>query len=198
MSKIEKYDDMILIEKLGSRGKDAQVYSCQKTTRSKIMALKMFRKNKNEEGIESEFNFLKKAYRLNLAPKPIAYSLTKKYITMEMIGKNTLFHYIQKNHKMTTRQQKDMIEILEILDKNDLFHGDVSPSNFMIDNTGRMYIIDFGMSKKIDDKFKLKNGDNSNIKLGIVFFILKIREIFPDFEPKHLITKVKSLLDLKK
>ena len=116
---------------------------------------------------------------------------------MEMIGEKTLYHYIKKHGKMTNLQQKDMIEILKILDDNDIFHGDISPSNFILDNNNNLFIIDFGMSKIIDDKFEKKNGKDSNVKLGITVFILKIREIIPDFEPKILLKKVKSLLNLK-
>jgi serine/threonine protein kinase len=109
----------------------------------------------------------------------------------------SLFDVIKKNGKMTKKHQTDVIKILEILDKNKIFHGDVSPLNFMFDKNGKMYIIDYGMSKNIDSKFLKKYGNNSNIKLGLTVFILNIRKVIPDFEPTVLTRKIFQYLDLK-
>ncbi len=55
---------------------------------------------------------------------------------------------------------KDGSQILHILAKNNIVHGDAHLSNFMIDDTGKLNIIDFGQAKKIvrrDDVIKPKH-----------------------------------------
>jgi tRNA A-37 threonylcarbamoyl transferase component Bud32 len=192
-SQTEYIDNMKILGKLGSRGKDAQVYEVKH--KNKSIALKAFRKNKNINGIKNEYEFLKKTYKLGISPKVYSINTEKKYITMEKM-EETLFSHIKKTGKMTNKEQNDMIEILEILDVNDIFHGDISPSNFIFDKDHRLYIIDYGMTKEITPQFIKKNGEDSNTKLGITFFILRVREIFPDFEPKILLKKVHSLLNI--
>jgi hypothetical protein len=60
----------------------------------------------------------------------------------------------------------------------------------------KLYIIDFGMSKKMTDSFISKHSENANIKQGITFFILKIREVIPQFEPRLLTEEVFKYLKL--
>ena len=198
--KEERLKSMELISKLGSHGKDAQVYSV--LNRNKKMAIKLFKKSKKIESIEQEIEFQKKIYKLGLCPKPYSMSSANKYISMQQIGDGeTLWNRIVKHKgKMSVKEQKDLIEILEILDYQNIFHGDVSASNFLFDSddSDRLYIIDFGMSNNIDEKFLKKNGKDANIKLGLTFFIVRVREEFPEFQPKLLLKKVQSLLDLPK
>lgn len=184
---------MEVIGKLGSRGKDAQVYEVVMKGNKNTVALKLYRKNKNNKCIEEEYKFLKKAYKLGVGPKVYKIDKKNKYITMERLNE-TLYSHIKKTGKMTLKDQTDLIDILEILDNNNIFHGDVSPSNFLYGEDGNLYILDFGMSQHIDQKFLNKHGDNPNVKLGITFFILRIREVIPTFEPKILLKKVHSLL----
>jgi len=55
---------------------------------------------------------------------------------------------------------KDRSQILRILAKNNIVHGDDHLNNFMIDDAGKLKIIDFGQAKKIvrrDDVIKPKH-----------------------------------------
>jgi predicted Ser/Thr protein kinase len=187
-----KLDDFVVVDaELGKKGKDGNLFIVHRGNRS--MIAKVF-KNKNIEKIEAETFFLKKGYELGISPKTYGYG--NNYILMDRL-EYSLFDVIKKNGKMTKKHQTDVIKILEILDKNKIFHGDVSPLNFMFDKNGKMYIIDYGMSKNIDSKFLKKYGNNSNIKLGLTVFILNIRKVIPDFEPTVLTRKIFQYLDLK-
>ena len=188
-------------QKSQKKGKDGTITF--ETRRKKEVVIKTFRSNKNSDDIKNEVSMLKKAYKLGVAPKVYSYSYgcdkegDKPHIVMERLGK-TIFEYMKNTGKISLRHQKQIISILECLDKNRIFHGDVSPLNFMTgkDDSSDLYIIDFGMAKKMDDAFIKKHGENANVKLGISVFILKVREQMPSFEPVLLLKKVYSLLKL--
>lgn len=187
-------DGMKVVSKL-EKGKEGQLYRVLR--RKQPMIAKVYRKNKNQESVEDEYHFLKKGYELGISPKVYGYNVgTVNYIVMGEL-KQTIFEDIKKTGKLTNQQQTRIIKIMEILDENNLFHGDVSPLNFMTDDNGEIQIIDYGMSKWIDDKFIDKHGVDSNVKLGLTFFVVKTRKFFPDFNPKLITKKIFSKLDLK-
>lgn len=187
-------DGMIVIEDIHKKGKDGKLL---KVLRGKTeMIMKLFRKNKNIDKIEEEFYFLLKCSKLGISPRTYGYNFGKyNYILMEELDK-TLFDHIKKYGEIQEKYQKQIIKLLETLDKNKIFHGDISPLNFMFDKNGKLYIIDYGMSQNMDEKFIKKYGKDANIKYGITAFILKLREISPTFNPVLLRNKVFSKLDL--
>lgn len=54
---------------------------------------------------------------------------------------------------ITEIQQKQILDIFIKLDDALVFHGDSNILNYMLKNN-KIYIIDFGMSKHIDEKLK--------------------------------------------
>ena len=190
---------MSSLKKSVKKGKDGIITFHKRGKRDVIT--KTFRKNKNRDAIDQEIYFMKKAHRLGISPKihEIDVDDDKPYIVMDELGK-TLVDYINKTGKLSQTHQRQIISILETLDKNCIFHGDISPLNFMSgkgDESTRLYIIDFGMAKKMDKAFITEHGKNANVKLGITFFILKIREQYPAFMPDLLLKKVHSTFVLK-
>jgi tRNA A-37 threonylcarbamoyl transferase component Bud32 len=178
------------------KGKDGTITIVKKGRKNVVK--KTFRKNKNREEIKNEVAMMKKGHRLGISPKVYEYNEDDHpYILMDELGK-TLFEYMKKTGKISKDHQRQVISILEKLDENRIFHGDISPLNFMSgkEDSNKLYIIDYGMSKKMDKDFIQKHGENANVKLGITFFILKVRDQYPAFEPELLLKKVFSTLDL--
>jgi len=181
------------------KGKDGTVTVIE--TGKKRMVRKTFRKNKNREEIDNEVKMMKKGHNLGISPKVYTYfkgnESENPYIDMEELGQ-TLFDIIKKEGNISDKYQQQIISILETLDANHIFHGDISPLNFMIgtEKNDRLYIIDYGMAKKMDSAFIKKNSKDANVKLGITVFILKIREQCPEFKPELLLKKVYSTLSL--
>jgi tRNA A-37 threonylcarbamoyl transferase component Bud32 len=179
-------DGAICKEKFGKNGKNNVVY-------------KVFKKNKNKEELKKELKFMKKGYDLGISPRVYDYSVdgNNPYIIIEEMDK-TLYDLMKDDCVISDDMQYQMIDILETLDRNRIFHGDVSPLNFMTShsNPDKLYIIDYGMSKEMDKKFIKEHSEHANIKQGITFFILKIREQNPDFQPKILLDKVMKTLSL--
>jgi len=173
------------------RGKDGEIKV------NKNMVSKVFNENKSSNQIRKEYEFMEKAYKLGISPRPFSVNYKDtKYILMEKLD-HTLFEEIKKTGKLSTKRQHEIIKILHLLDTHRIFHGDVSPLNFMVKKSkDKLYIIDFGMSKKMTDSFIEKHSENANIKQGITFFILKIREVIPQFEPLLLTKEVFKYLKL--
>jgi serine/threonine protein kinase len=47
---------------------------------------------------------------------------------------------------------KELLRIFDYIHKNNIIHRDIKPSNIMIDYTGKIYLIDFGISKQNDNE----------------------------------------------
>ena len=78
-----------------------------------------------------------------------------------------------------------------LLKMSDFKRGDSNILNYMLKNN-RIYIIDFGMSKPIDDKFKKKiKEERPNFTLMNLGFILKLKDLkCPSTAYKYLINFV--------
>ena len=193
---LKTFDGMKVVSIIGKTGRDGQVFKVLRG--KKPMVAKVFRKNKNKEEIRREFYFLKKGYELGISPRVYGYNINENnYILMDELSGGTLYEEIETSGgKLSVRNQNKIIKILETLDGAEIFHGDISPLNFMKNSEGDIFIIDYGMAKAMNSKFIKKYGKNPNIKLGLSFFVLKIRKIFPDFEPKLIMKKIMSKLKL--
>lgn len=89
------------------------------------------------------------------------------YMVMEYIEGITLKEYLQKNGEKISWQlvlemMYPVIKSLQAVHKAGIIHRDISPDNIMVDNNGKITIIDFGASRySEDDKTKtimLKKG----------------------------------------
>jgi tRNA A-37 threonylcarbamoyl transferase component Bud32 len=188
-------DGMIIIQDINKKGKDGKLLRVCRGRKQMIM--KLFRKNKNPDMIEKEFLFLEKGADLGISPKTYGYNTgVHNYIVMEEL-EYTLLDHIKKHGCIKEKYQKQMIRILETLDKHSIFHGDISLLNFMFDKTGKLFIIDYGMAKDMNETFIKKYSKDANIKYGITALILKLREIDPNFKCDILTQKVFSKLHLK-
>jgi serine/threonine-protein kinase RIO1 len=176
------------------KGKDGEIKYGDK------IVSKVFKKNKDSSEIEKEYRFLEKAYELGVAPRPIEYQSKGrvKYIAMEKLDE-TLFDIMKRTGDVSEEYQKEMIRILHILDKNKIFHGDISALNFMKKKGDKkLYIIDFGMSQEMTKEFIDEHSKNANIKEGISVFILRLRELVPTFDPILLKNEVFKYLNIRK
>lgn len=165
------------IEKqIGTQGKDGTTYLVSTSNNLKY-AMKTFKKRKSENKIEEESKLQKIAAKANICPKVIEVNLNKKFIVMERMNKHLVDVMKENNGNLTLQQQKYIINIFQTLDKIKVFHGDSNILNYMYKGK-KLYIIDFGMSKEINEKFvKQKRTENPNIDIGLLGFILKLREM---------------------
>ena len=73
------------------------------------------------------------------------------YFTMELIAGKTLDKWI--NEKITVKRtlgiMKQIVDAVAHAHKQGIIHRDLKPSNIMVDNSGKPYVMDFGIAKEM-------------------------------------------------
>lgn len=184
--KIEKIDKYVKISKLGYAGKEGVVYLVKNTINNQLYAMKCFKKNKSTKTLKNEIELQKMCADIDISPHIIDYDTISKYIVMEKMDINLYNILKSQNGELTISQQKGIISIFQKLDEIGIFHSDPNPLNFMFKNN-KIYIIDFGFAKKIDNKLIQKYKTlTPNMTFMIIGFILKMKEQLPNIRYKVL------------
>lgn len=186
-NKIDKYSR---IRQLGNKGKEGITYLVSDKN-NREFAMKTFRKTKSSNTLKNEYILQKKAASVGIAPRVVEYDSISKYIVMEMMDCH-LVEILGKNKARLSRSyQYQILDIFEKLDEVKVFHGDSNILNYMIKN-GRVYIIDFGFSREINDRLVKKLGTSTpNTNIMTLGLILKLKELNCDpFSWKYLIKKL--------
>jgi len=171
-----KLDKYIKLEQLGNTGKEGVTYLV-KTNGGRYFAMKTFKKKKSSERLRHEADLQQIASEFGIAPKVIEIDTVSKYIVMEKMDKHLVDVMKEQNGNLTEDQQKQIIYIFKKLDEAKVFHGDSNILNYMY-KKNKLYMIDFGMSKKIDNKLITKLKTNTpNMSLMNLGFILKLKEL---------------------
>tara|TARA_B100002019_G_C21118679_1_gene522199 strand:- start:54 stop:788 length:735 start_codon:yes stop_codon:yes gene_type:complete len=164
------------IKQLGNVGKEGTTYLVENEDKH-LYAMKQFKSTKSSTNIEKEAELQKIAANYDLSPRIYEVNLEQKFIVMEKLDINLCQILKQNNGELTDNIQLHIINIINKLDDIGVFHGDPNPSNFMIHN-GKVYIIDFGFSKKIDSQLIEKYTDKPNKNFMVLGLVLKLREMF--------------------
>ena len=174
--KKNKVDKYTRIRQLGNKGKEGICYLV-KDSKNKEFAMKTFRKTKSSNTLKTEYILQKTAASVGISPRVVEYDSVSKYIVMEKMDEHLMDVMKKQKGNLTKTQQLQIIEIYKKLDDVKVFHGDSNLLNYMIKGK-KIYIIDFGFSKEINDKFIKKIGTNiPNLKLMTLGFILKLKEL---------------------
>jgi tRNA A-37 threonylcarbamoyl transferase component Bud32 len=172
---------------LGHKGKEGKTYLVRNDNRE--YAMKTFPRRKSSAMIIREVSLQRRAAEFGVSPSIIEYNLDNKFIVMEKLD-TTLLDILKKQRgKLTIRQQKRILEIFQLLDQARVFHADPNPLNFMEKNR-ILYIIDFGMAKDIDKRIIKEHGETPNIQLGVLGFILKLKELSQNINCSYLLKYV--------
>lgn len=181
LSKRDMIEDILfykyeIIKQLGKEGKDGITYLV-KDKKGNEYALKKFKDNKFPNSIKKEVELQKLASKEGICPKIIDFDTTGcKYIVMEKLDDHLTDKITSNKGVISKRDQKQLISIFKKLDKAGVFHADSNALNYMFKG-GKLYIIDFGMSKRIDDNLlKELNTKQPNMDLMLLGFILKLKE----------------------
>jgi tRNA A-37 threonylcarbamoyl transferase component Bud32 len=171
---IDRYEK---IKRLGNKGKEGITYLVKDKINKREYAMKTFNKRKSSANIKKEADLQKKASEKGVCPKVIDVDLVSNCIIMEKMDEH-LFDVMKKQcGNLTENQQKQILDIFIRLDDACVFHGDSNILNYMLKNN-KIFLIDFGMSKYIDDKLKRKlKEDRPNFTLMNLGFILKLKDL---------------------
>ena len=160
---------------IGNEGKEGVTYLV-KDRNGDPLAMKVFRKTKSPVTLRNEADLQQTAAVQGAAPKVIEVDTVMKTITMERMDRH-LLDVILSNQCLNESQQRGVVRLFNRLDDAGVFHGDSNLLNYMLRGK-KIYLIDYGMSKLIDDNFiKKVKTSRPNITLMALGFILKLKEL---------------------
>ncbi len=160
---------------IGNEGKEGVTYLV-KDVNGNPLAMKVFRKTKSPITLRKEADLQQTAAVQGAAPNVIEVDTVMKTITMERMDRH-LLDVILSNQCLSESQQRGLVRLFNRLDDAGVFHGDSNLLNYMLRGK-RIYLIDYGMSKMIDDNFiKKVKTSRPNITLMALGFILKLKEL---------------------
>ena len=171
-----------IIKQLGTEGKEGTCYLVE-NRKGERYAMKCFAKSKSSNMLQKEALAQKEVAKYDLAPKIKEVNEDEKYIVMDHLDRN-LFDIVKKNNgEIPDAYQKKVTTLISKLDETGIFHGDPNPANFMLKGQ-KMYIIDFGFAKDIDEKLiKKYDTQTPNKKFMPIGLILKLKEIYRNHNP---------------
>ncbi|WP_372365169.1 protein kinase [Candidatus Uabimicrobium sp. HlEnr_7] len=153
------------IEKELGRGGMGVVYKAYDTQYDIYVALKLITKQGfSEKDLKQFSQEVKTLARLN-HPNIVRFyefaTAPKLYFTMEYVDGHTLAESIENYQVKSLWLINAMITVCQALDyshKQGVIHRDIKPSNIMIDNSGAVKIMDFGVAKQDNKQSLSKSG----------------------------------------
>ena len=164
---------------LGADGKEGITYlaSAKKAFRGNVLdmdvrvmrnqdiAVKTFKRTKSIKRIMSEAEFQQKCACLGVCPPVYGVNTEEKYIVMQAL--DSLPAKTWANSSLPDDLQYMICALMARMDEAKIMHNDSNALNIMLDVSGRPYIIDLGLAKKIDKKVTRKHGEHPNISVTL-------------------------------
>ena len=157
-----KNDSMIVINKklyeidkkneLG-KGHYGNVYAGKDITGNKEVAIKIIKKYRKSKNKKNEIDCLKKLTDSDYIVKfyENGYVDNKEYIIMELFDGYELYSWIKNNEtfseKHSTLVIKQVLNAIKYLHSKSIVHRDIKPENILLNKSGKLKLIDFGLSK---------------------------------------------------
>lgn len=176
-------DQYQVIKQIGS-GSFGEVYYAKCTTSNKYVAAKIEDINKHTHKIINEYNIYKELEKNGFTKGiPRIYDLVQtplfNCMFMQLLGSNLeeLFVTYSRKFSMPTvlNIAIQIVTLLENLHNAHYIHRDIKPNNFLIglnNRKNRIYIMDFGLSKKyIDRNNKHIEFKNNKLLIGTARYV---------------------------
>ncbi len=160
MEKMLDKNFTIIVNRQLGKGGFGQIYLGRNIKDNTPIAIKV-EENSNRSHLYMEYEILKSIQGVDGIPHVYKYRQGHKhnYLVMELLGKSIdkLFSECKKNFSSKTIFQigYQMIQRIEYVHSKGYIHRDIKPGNFVIgrgSNSKKLYLIDFGLSKKYLDK----------------------------------------------
>ena len=178
----------------GKQGKDGITF-IGKGPNGHEFAMKLFKKSKSIKTIQREVELQKMAAAERVAPRVYGFHPDTKFIVMEKMSEN-IVQWKRRLHgdaKITLSEdiQAQLYALMLRLDKAAVLQNDGNPLNLMFNDKMRLFVIDYGLSKKITKKQLKKFGPYVNLDLGLWSFeknlnkygvsMPKIKQIYSEY-----------------
>lgn len=131
--------------------------------------MKTFKKSFiSEKKLEKEVYFLEKLSMYDYFPKIINIDKQNKQLEMSFCGE------VLKKGQNPSGWKSQLTRIIEILEKENIYHNDMHWGNFIIMN-GKIFLIDFGSASENDEDFPFHNVKSSSLKScdSFIHFLFK-------------------------
>jgi serine/threonine protein kinase len=152
-----------IIEKIGSGGM-SRVYMVKQKSMNRIIALKVC-KSALQSGDKISQGFLREVKLISaVTHENIGYALMaahdkkidRMYYAMEYIDGPSLERLIVTDGKIKERAALELVislaMALECLHSSKIVHLDIKPGNLILNSTGVLKLVDFGVARRIEDK----------------------------------------------
>jgi len=158
-----------LIEKI-SEGSFGTVFKAENNRTKEFVAIKFEKKSENIKSLKNEAKIYQYLGRLDGFPELKIFGTTDKfnYLVMDLLGNsliNVITHYKKLSLKTVLVLGIQIIKRIKTLHEKYLLHRDIKPSNFIFgngDKTNKLFLVDFGFSKRYD--YNGKHIEEKNIK----------------------------------
>ena len=110
-------------------------------------------KNESSLTLKKEMHLLKKLEGVKGVPQVFNFGRTEKLLYLELELLETDLSYLtEKDSKVDyafiVKIGGELLRILQEVHSRSIVHRDIKPQNIMLDKEGRVYLIDFGISKE--------------------------------------------------
>jgi tRNA A-37 threonylcarbamoyl transferase component Bud32 len=185
--KNNKIDRYTRIQQIGEKGKEGTTYLVEDKDQNQY-AMKTFRSSKSAARLIKEYSLQFEAAKKGVAPKVYDYDPVSKFIVMDLMDEH-LFN----GRRITRAYQEEILGIYAKLDRAKVLHNDTNLLNFMLKG-GKIYLIDYGFAKKIDDKVIKQMGSSTpNSRFMPISLVLKLHEKgYPTSSFKYFLKHISS------
>jgi tRNA A-37 threonylcarbamoyl transferase component Bud32 len=155
-------DDFEVLRQLGQDGAQG-VVSLVEFPNGLRAAMKQFKPTKSSARIRAEADFQQRAAEAGIAPDVMHVDVEKKRIFMEPMSRR-IVDVVKGSHP---KFRDDLLHIMQTLDDIGILHNDGNALNLMLDFNDELRILDFGLSKEINEKVRKKWEGEPNIRVTL-------------------------------
>jgi len=155
-------DDFEVLRQLGQDGAQG-VVSLVEFPNGLRAAMKQFKSTKSSARIRAEADFQQRAAEAGIAPDVMHVDVEKKRIFMEPMSRR-IVDVVKGSHP---KFRDDLLHIMQTLDDIGILHNDGNALNLMLDFNDELRILDFGLSKEINEKVRKKWEGEPNIRVTL-------------------------------
>lgn len=140
-----------LTDRIGSGGM-GDVYKAYNATLNRTAAVKILHQKDMADRFKNEANIQSSVNHPNIACLyEYIVSGETAFIIMEYVEGESLDVFLHKKGKLSNEETENIVKqiaaALAYLHKKDIFHRDIKPQNFKIQQNGRVTMLDFGIAK---------------------------------------------------
>jgi predicted Ser/Thr protein kinase len=152
----------------GKQGRDGTTFLTEDPSNGHRYAIKLFKNTKSPREIEKEAYMQHMAADYGVAPTVRGVSTSENFIVMDALKETIVAKAKREKWVSLPPDYKAMLYALCVrLDRAGVVQNDGNPLNLMVDDTGRLYIIDYGFANEISNIMHAKRGSQPNVALTL-------------------------------